>query len=118
MKDLKNFKKLAETPGYYAAEYAKVQAECKKFEAVAGVTFTIDNARHALLTAADSAIIIFGNDCGNPNCETFKNQFNQILDALPFNTLPRTAELIKAEILAHLELNYGGIALAWLTFEA
>ena len=101
--------------GFYAAEIRKAEAEGKKFEQVAGVPFTINNARHALLNAADSAMVYFHNDCDNPNCDEFKNQFHKILRALPKKSLPDISNLIQTEILAHLRLNYGDLPVAWLT---
>lgn len=103
--------------GFYAAELQAAKQEEQKFEQVAGLPFTIDNARRALLTAADSAMVYFHNDCENPNCDKFKNQFNKILRSLPKKSLPDIADLIKIEILAHLRLSYGDLAVEWLTDE-
>ena len=106
-----------EYQGFYAAELQAAKQEEQKFEQVAGLPFTIDNARRALLTAADSAMVYFHNDCENPNCDKFKNQFHKILRALPKKTLSDICGLVKTETLAHLRLSYGSLAVAWLTDE-
>lgn len=107
-----------EYQGFYAAKLqaAKQAAkqEAQKFEQVAGLPFTIDNARHALLNAADSAMVYFHNDCENPNGDKLKRRFNNILDALPRGLLQEISELIETEIFAHLRLNYGDLAVEWL----
>lgn len=105
-----------EYQGFYAAELQAAKQEAQKFTQVTGLPFTIDNARHALLTAADSAMIFFHNDCYSPNCNKFKKKFNDILDALPRESLQEVSELIETEVFAHLRLSYG-IVVEWLTVE-
>lgn len=112
MKKLKKFKN--EDFSFYAAEIRKGAAETKKFEEVTSIPFTIDNARHALLTTADSAMCFFCNDNFNPKTEKLKKKFNKILRSLPYKSLPDISNLIKTEILAHLRLNYGDLAITWL----
>lgn len=106
-----------EYQGFYAAEMQAAKKDAQKFEQVTGVIFTIDNARRALLDTANSAMFYFHNDCENPNCDKFKNQFHKILRALPKKTLSDICGLVKTETLAHLRLSYGNFAVAWLADE-
>ena len=106
-----------EYQGFYAAKLQAAKQEARKFTQVTGLPFTIDNARHALLNAADSAMVFFHNDCYSPNCAKFKKQFAKILRSLPRGSLQEISESIETEVFVHLRLSYGGLAVEWLAYE-
>lgn len=82
------------------------------WKALTGENFTIKQARKVLLDTADKAIKYLHAE--DNRAQKFKAKFHNILDALPFEELPRIAELIKSEVMAHLELNHGDIIIVWL----
>ena len=100
--------------GFYAAELQAAEKESRKFKQVTGANFTIDNARRALLDAAQTTMIFFHNDIDNPCLEQSRARFHKILRSLPHKTLSETSQLIKTEIFAKLRLDYGNLAADWL----
>ena len=100
--------------GFYAHEIQEAKKDARKFEKVTGVPFTISNARRALLGAAQTTMVYFSNDTSNPRLEQSRARFHKILRSLPRKTLAEISQLIKAEIFAHLRLNYGNLAADWL----
>ena len=102
--------------GSYVAELKAVKKITRRFKQVTDREYTIDNARHALLNAAEIAMVYFyDEDDEGGNAKKAKKDFHKILAALPYKTFPSDAKLIKAEVFAHINLNYGDTAGAWLT---
>jgi len=102
----------------YEAIRRKISGEYKneKFEQVAGVAFTIDNARVRLKKTAGYALNLFyeENDAADEMAERQKEKFHKILNSLPQDDLSRVDILIKTAIEAKLRLDYGELAVDWL----
>ena len=102
--------------GSYVAELKAVKKITRRFKQVTDREYTIDNARHALLNAAEKAMVYFYDEDDEGNkAEAAKKDFHKILAALPYRAYPSEVKLIKAEVLAHINLNHGDTACAWLT---
>ena len=100
--------------GFYAHEIQAAKQDAERFKQVTGVNFTIDNARRALLDAAQTTMIFFHNDIDNPALEQSRARFHKILRSLPRKELDEISKLLRVEVFAHLRLNYGNLAADWL----
>ena len=68
------------------------------------------------MNAAEIAMVYFyDEDDEGGNAKKAKKDFHKILAALPYKAYPSDVKLIKAEVLAHINLNHGDTPCAWLT---
>lgn len=95
------------------SELKMLKSEDEKFVQVTGESFTIKNARIALLNSAKTALDYFYDD-KKDKAESAKKKFHTIFNALPRQSLPDIVTFIFLEIVSHLQLDYGNLATDWL----